>query len=252
MLYGNLYFLLEADRVFDIEHVAGLVAALIPWSYGGHNRRPPLKDRAAVALERVVLHPPCLVEVVLRSGAVQIWRPLVAIDPDHVVSLTPPVAAEVRHAKVAPYVMAAPLCFHNDVVVVPSQAFLVGYVRQMRACAVGRDLVTPSTKWIRAAELGVKQTCVGGHVGHGLVVDVKVLVVDLVALVYQLHQGTLIKWHRQVAVERTSLVELVREACRSGKKLGLVRSNYTIAEAEEIAYRTQNAWKRRIVPGYLK
>lgn len=36
------------------------------------------------------------------------------------------------------------------------------------------------------------------------------------------------------------------------KKFGLVRSDYTIAEAEEISNRTQNTWELRIVPGYLQ
>ena len=36
------------------------------------------------------LHSPCVRQVVLRAGSVHVWRPLLAVDHEHVVAFAPP------------------------------------------------------------------------------------------------------------------------------------------------------------------
>ena len=98
VLYGDLDLFLEADRVFNVQHVAGLVTVGVF-----------LMDRRAVAQKSVRLHAPCLVEIVFAPGAVQVRRPLVAIDPNHVVTFAPPSSQEVGDRKVATDVMPSAL-----------------------------------------------------------------------------------------------------------------------------------------------
>ena len=79
VLDRDLDFTGEPDRVLEVKVITGLKAAGVV-----------LVDGRAVVHERVRLHAPRLVEAVLGARAMEVRRPLVAVDPDHVVALAPP------------------------------------------------------------------------------------------------------------------------------------------------------------------
>ncbi len=200
---GDLDFPLETDWVFKMENVGRLIAPLSSPQCGGVGAFP---DRTAVAEERIVLHAPGLIEVILRTCPVKIGRPLITVHPDHVISLAPPSALKIGHTQVATDIVAAPFCFEYHVVVFPSEAALVDNIGFR---GVDGDFAAPTAEGIGAAKFGVKVTGLLRPIGERFVINVKILSVGLGAFIDQLDARARSEGHGHVAVERTACVELI-------------------------------------------
>ena len=137
----------------------------------------------------------------------QVWRPFVAVHPDHVVAFAPPGALKVGDGEVAADIVPAAFGLQYHVVVFPGGSLLVDDIGLR---GVDGDLPAPSAAGIGAAKFGVEITDVaGGRLVVGLVIHVKVLPVLLGALVHQLDYGPLAEGHGRIAVEGASAIELV-------------------------------------------
>ena len=176
----------------------------------------------------------------------QIGRPRVAVDPDHVVSLAPPRALKVRDREVAANVVSAPTRLEDHVVVLPGGATLV---RDVGLGSVHANLVPPAPERVLPPELGVQVAEIIGWCLPALVVDIEVLEVGLLALVHELDSGARPQRKGQVAVERAAHVEAVVPAGRGAEKQALVRVHQTVSEPEEVSQRDHDAGLARAVPG---
>ncbi len=201
--------LVEEDRIGDVVAVDGdpLVVGVVPAVVVGD----------AVEGEGIVrLAPPRLVEPVLAAGAVQVGRPLLAVDHHHVVPFAPPSPVEIRDGVIAPEVVATAFGLQDDVIILPREAFLVGDVSFW---GVNTDLVSPPAKGVFPVEFRVE-------ISHPikdirffvcLVVYVIVLHVRFLALVDQLDHDPLLEGHRHVTIEGTPRVHPVI-TCRRGRE----------------------------------
>src|SRR5687767_1234555 len=104
----------------------------------------------------------------------------------------------------------------------------------MRTTLVGSYLRSPAPKRIDSTEFSVKKTGVRGQVIERLIIHIEILVMRLLALVDKFHHGTFVKRHRHVAVQRAALVELVGKLGGCREQDGLIRSDQSVAQPEEI------------------
>ena len=111
-------FLLKTDRIFEMINVGCLVSIGIVFV-----------DRRTVVRERVLLHAPRLIQVIFSTCAVQIGRPLVAINPNHIVAFAPPRVLEVGNREIASDVMPPAFGGQDKVVILPREAFSVDNIR---------------------------------------------------------------------------------------------------------------------------
>ena len=176
----------------------------------------------------------------------QVGWPLVAIHPDHVIALAPPVAGEVGDGHVAADVMPTPAGLEDDVIVLPGVAFLVDHVRFAR---IDGHFRSPSAKGVGAVEFSVEVAAVRGEFGECFVIHIEILTVGLIAFVDQFDKRAFGKWHRGITVERTHLVELVGKDGGCGEQGGLERVDQGIAETEEVAQGYENAGEGCVVIG---
>ena len=232
---GGFDLLLKPHRIFQMMDVAGLITAGIAFV-----------NRRTVTQKRIGLHAPGLVEIVLAAGAMQFGRPFVSIHPDHIITLTPPGALEIRHADVASKVMALALGIEDNVVVLPGQLLRINDIRFRR---VDADLVTPAPERIFTAEFGMKITGVlGQRIVIRLIVDIEILAVHLRTFVDEFHQRPFTERHSDIRIQSAALVELVVAVGRGGKQKRLVGVDDAMPETEKIAQRAENAGRRCIVP----
>jgi len=96
-----------------------------------------------------------LIEVVFTASAVKVRRPLVSVDPDHVVAFSPPSSLKVGDTEVAADILATSFGLKNGVVVFPSRFFLV---HNVSFGCVHSDFVTPAAEGILTMKFRVEIT----------------------------------------------------------------------------------------------
>ena len=111
VLDRHLYALPERNRILDMVTVETYPTR--PVGVAAHNY-------SVVRFPYLLLRTPCCVEIILASRSVKTRRPLLAVDKNHVVALTPPVPLgcmpKVSHVQVATCVVPASLHIENDIV----------------------------------------------------------------------------------------------------------------------------------------
>ena len=112
--------------------------------------------------------------------------------------------------------------------------------------------MAPSTKRIGPTEFGMKVTSIGRRLGESLIVNVEVLLVRLFAFVDQLDNGTFFERHACVAVQCTSLVELVVVSSGCRKKERLEAIDNAVSQAEEVTEGDNDTRSLCVVPRHLE
>ena len=179
----------------------------------------------------------------------QVRGPLVSIYPDHVVTFSPPGSLKIRYRQITSDVVTSAAGLQDDVIVIPSQLTLVDDI------GIGRidlDLVSPSPEGIGPAKLGVKIPAVWLRLAKGLIVNVEVLLVRLFAFVDQLDNGTFFERHACVAVQCTSLVELVVVSSGCRKKERLEAIDNAVSQEEEVTEGDNDTRSLCVVPRHLE
>ena len=101
--------LFKSDRICNMEPVGYMESVRIPFVHNGSKE-----------WECVALHTPCMVKVILRSGAIEAWI-LFPVNKKHVVSFAPPTALVMLHGQVASHVMACSFHVQDGVIAFPFQ-----------------------------------------------------------------------------------------------------------------------------------
>src|SRR5215831_18404233 len=140
---------------------------------------------------------PCAQKIVLGAGAIDGWQ-FLSVDEEHIIALAPPLVLilENRHGHADE--MAAPCCFHPDVISFAVEVFQVVHV------AIGLPLIGRSLSGSGLTILSVEVEMVRDkRLAVGAVVDVEVESIGLdCALVRYRDAGVLLKRHRKETVER--------------------------------------------------
>ena len=190
-------------------------------------------DRRTVVRKRILLHAPSLIEIIFRARAMQIGRPLVAVNPNHIIAFAPPRALEVGNRQIAADVMSLALGGQDKVVVLPREAFGVDNIRFRR---IDTDFVSPSITRIFATKLRMKiSDIVAVRRGILLVVNIEVLPVRRIAFVDEFDAGGAVKRHLQVAIQRATGVKFVIPLRGRGERNRVIRVDDFIAEPKEVA-----------------
>ncbi len=233
--------LFKSNRVFEMEPVhVGSPQPPISW------RIIPLARRASgaeVGVHVNFVRAPALVKVVLRAGSVSATRPRFTVDHEHVIALAVPNRGVALDVVIDSNEVAATGWFAEHIVVGVRRVVLkltkrLPLIFLTRAVFRSRDfLVVPSVE-------------AGGVFGQRrmvFVVDVvvKVLHVDI-GIVFQRNPGILVKRHREVADERSSL------DWRRGERERLIDVTRSPPLAEEVSDRSFDAGVFLVVPIHAK